>query len=1030
MRSPKSRLLNSFLLVCLALLPGWVQATEADQVYDLAGGYYKKERWPQAVAEYRKFLTNWPEDSRVNTARLYLGFSELNAQDYKSARRNLRLFADANPESKNIAQVRYRIAECSYLLDEMTTARQELLVYLEKYPNDVYVDRALPYLADSELRLGRFSQAEVHFREAITKFPQGDLLEDSKFGLARALEGMQHHKDATQVYLELIQNPNGSRTAEALLNLGARQFEDKDFAGSVKTYEQLETRFPRSDLLPLARLNHGFALYRLARFDDAMKQFEGAANVPAQAMAAELWRGLCYKARGDYARAIEIFAKAREAQPQDPLCEDLLYQQADCEQRRGQPAVAQKLFLNVTTDWPKGNLADDALYFAAVNALEQGQIPETEKLLKDFETRFPESGLRWHYELLRGRLKLQSNDLAAARTQFEKVLQGSESETTKAWGQYYLAYADYQSKNYAEAAKKCDQLVAQLNKMPPERADSFSGFWILQAAVQLELGKAASSKDVRQTHLANVEKSVSHYLIQQPQGGQVTRAWALRALAAAHSGNKELTSQALMELKARGGANPGTDLQQSILEIAEVAYSNNDWTSAAQLFEEILKFSKDPKSREKALSGWGWCEFNRKKFGAARDLFDKLLAESPESSLAAEAAFMKAKTLQEEQKKPEAIEGFDLVLRKYPKTEFGFTASLQKARLLGDLQKLDEANAAYTIAADQFPDVADRDKLLDEWASLNYQHKRFARADEIFRKLVQQFPNSDVADNARMTLAESDLLAGKIDQARAQFRELSNAKTSDENVKQAALYQLLGIGVEKSDWTDVKRNAETLLTQAPDGKYVPQSKVKLAEAQINLLQFEPALKTLREFADQKAKYENEKWYPQVWVLLTDAYFRQKDYVNVSKTAAEFRAAKPQSDVLYLLDDIEGRSLIQQSKYPEAREVLERVVKSPVSERSEIAAQSQFLIAETFLLQKEYAKAQPEYEKVELLYNFPEWQSRALFQSAACQEELKQVPEAIKSYESLLAKWPASQQAEAARQRLKALKAKTVSGASS
>ena len=82
------------------------------------------------------------------------------------------------------------------------------------------------------------------------------------------------------------------------------------------------------------------------------------------------------------------------------------------------------------------------------------------------------------------------------------------------------------------------------------------------------------------------------------------------------------------------------------------------------------------------------------------------------------------------------------------------------------------------------------------------------------------------------------------------------------------------------------------------------------------------------------------------------------------------------------------------------------------------------------IRDEYAKAQPEYEKVELLYNFPEWQSRALFQSAACQEELKQVPEAIKSYESLLAKWPASQQAEAARQRLKALKAKTVSGASS
>ena len=54
------------------------------------------------------------------------------------------------------------------------------------------------------------------------------------------------------------------------------------------------------------------------------------------------------------------------------------------------------------------------------------------------------------------------------------------------------------------------------------------------------------------------------------------------------------------------------------------------------------------------------------------------------------------------------------------------------------------------------------DRILDEWALLNYEAQRYEKADDLFRRLIEQVPDSDLVDNARLSLAESDLLADRL----------------------------------------------------------------------------------------------------------------------------------------------------------------------------------------------------------------------------------------------------------------------------
>lgn len=80
-----------------------------------------------------------------------------------------------------------------------------------------------------------------------------------------------------------------------------------------------------------------------------------------------------------------------------------------------------------------------------------------------------------------------------------------------------------------------------------------------------------------------------------------------------------------------------------------------------------------------------------------------------------------------------------------------------------------------------------------------------------------------------------------------------------------------------------------------------------------------------------------------------------------------------------------------------------------------------LLADTYVLQKNYETALDEYLKVDIGYQFPYWQSAALYHAGTCQEALNDPAAAMKTYTRLLTRFPESEFAPKAKDRLTAVR---------
>jgi TolA-binding protein len=409
-----------------------------------------------------------------------------------------------------------------------------------------------------------------------------------------------------------------------------------------------------------------------------------------------------------------------------------------------------------------------------------------------------------------------------------------------------------------------------------------------------------------------------------------------------------------------------------------------------------------------------------------------LLKDHPQHELAPEAAFMLGDALQADGQLAAAAKAFGEAFDKFAPNRFAYLAGLQSARVLGRLKQVAEADTAYAKLLEKFPKPERLDRLFDEWAMINYEAERYARADEIFKRLIAETPDSDLVDNARFSLIESQLSAidpkedaaiknKKLDEIKAAFQQLEQNPKSDADVQQDSLLRLLGIVEEQQQWDELAKTAESLRTRFAEGHYKTDAAFYLAVSLLQRKQLAPAFDLLKPLTSLKSDPEVavKTWFPRMFVLLAEINYQQKKYPEVVATIAEFRAWDAKNRLLYQGDEVLGRALKQQTKFDEARVVFKQVIDDPNGTRTETAAKAQLMIAETYFIQKDFKTALENYLKVYILYKFPEWQAAALFQVGLCDEQLGEWSKAVTDYESLLTEFPKSEFIEKAKPRLDA-----------
>ena len=201
-----------------------------------------------------------------------------------------------------------------------------------------------PTLPTPHLRLGKPKLAEAGFRDALKRYPQGKMAEDSRFGLARGARGPETVPRGDRTLRAAGYEQRRNVPAQSQLNLATRLFDSGDYAKASAKFAELEQRFPQSRLVAFAQLNGGFSEFQLGKFREAIAKFAAAAKHKEHLTTAEFWTGLSHKSLADYPQAARHLKAAYEADPKSTLAEEALYQQADCEYRIGNTVQRGRCF--------------------------------------------------------------------------------------------------------------------------------------------------------------------------------------------------------------------------------------------------------------------------------------------------------------------------------------------------------------------------------------------------------------------------------------------------------------------------------------------------------------------------------------------------------------------------------------------------------------------------------------------------------------------------------------------------------------
>ncbi|MEO2013971.1 MAG: tetratricopeptide repeat protein [Fuerstiella sp.] len=1013
------RLLSMLVAVGFVLLiPSAAPADKATDDFNLAVNLFRKERWNLASDTFGAFLKSHPQHPRAGLARLYYGLSLNSLEDYGPARQQFETFIADNPNSRNIADAKYRLGECSFYLKEYPTAIAQLTDYLSRHSGHNLNNWASLMLGNSYNSVHDWSKAEPILRALVAVPPEAQLIPDATFALARSLEGLKKKDESLQLYAQVAARKVAVLSARALARIGTMHFDDGEFEKASESYDRIVAEYNGQPIANSAALQSGVASFRLGKHEAALASLENVAAESKLLPQATMLKGLCLRELGQLDNARKMLSNAYAAAGDTPLAAEILFKRAQVEQLDDRKQLAARMFRDLADRWPQDSHVFDSLFNAVELLMELEELKTSRSLLNRLSTDFPDQLKTPRVQILVGRILLNDRKPKDAVKVLRAVMESADvTSKDSSLARYHLIRSLHQDEQFEMVLTEIEPLREKLRD--PMYAD-------LVGALALA---AMSSLELKQYR--DVQEFADELLQLQPDNTHAADVLAVRAVAFSHLKDVRGARADLDRLVKEFPENPQTWM--AVLQSAEAAWQHEDYVASAALFEVAAKHEPDRKVHAAALSGAAWSRYRLKDFVKSELLFSQFSQEYPQSDSATESAYMAALSLFEAGDGKSAAPLFAALHKQLAEQAVNDPAAIDApwlldsgqmfARLIGQDGQVDAADKAWEDLAKTFAKYDRLDVILDEWAYLNLQHDRYERADAIYHQLLADFPNSPYAGQARLSLAESKMQASEFETALREFTAIAMDKRYPESAREPAMYHVIDISAAQRKWLDVLKFAKLFAMEFNASRHASKVQLFYGEGlldQGNLSEAEQVLQELRKEA-LEGQLAASDWTERIWVLLAEVALTRKQYADIDSIADELVAQSPNSRFLFQMKDVQGRRWKSQAApdFAKARDYFQQVTLDEVGRGTETAARCQFLIGETLLLENRRKEALTEYHRVYLNYQgADEWRMRGLFQAAGCELALGDKSGAVRSYQDLLTDFPDSEWAQKAAEKLK------------
>jgi len=949
-------------------------ADRADDAYRVAAGYYSLGNWQLAQIELQEYVEKFPQHDRATLARFLLGETLVQLEQFEEAREEFGRFLNIASDHPHAKRAMFRRVEAAVRLGQSDLALVDLQKLSKQYPPDKLDRYVLPMLGRLYLESKKTEKALEQFQQAISRFPDGPLIDQAQFDRARALEQLGEHERAAEVLSKLAFASTGTLADDAQLQLGLMQYNDQQYDKSAATLAVFATTFENSPLRTVA----------------------------------QYWRGLSLVSQQQWPLAAQTFSGELARSPDHKLAAALAHYAGVCFFRTNNLEQAARHHDLVLGKWPDSQWASASLHARLSIASRKTQHSEIDKYSQQFIARFPTDSQLPAVRLTYARSLLQRREYAKARTTLSPLADSTPEATVPAAAQQRQEILFLLSLAYL-GEKKHQAALDLLAAVEPdtEHKSSAAGIHLVRGSAMIGLGRFADGVDEIRINLTISPDG--------PDAGLCRARLTTSLIELQKWDDVERTYGQFMEL------HPQHSMRAAVtLRFAEAMYAVNRRTRSAELFSVLTDKQYPQAIQARGLSGLAWCQLDHADPSAAAATFDRLLNEHPDSVLASEAAIARAKTLEDLGRDVAALLLYELVDERYPNSGQVAIALLGAARIHDRLEQNDQAVRILERLTGEFSDFSQLSEAYYLWAFLLLDMGNEELAYDKFQQIHDHHTTSRYWPDATYRLANHRYSEGSLKQAKALTEAILSRKDATTVTPHALFLAGKIASRDGHQWGNIERLMGRLLAEYPETPLRFPAQYWIAESFYRRKSYAQAA-TAFDKLQRSTQGQNDSWLAVIPLRQAQLLALEQKWSDSFSVAQQIEKQFPTFANQYEVDYLLGRCLSKDALFNEARAAYQRVLDSPVGGHTETAAMAQWMTGETYYHQESYIDAIRAYGRVEMLFDYPQWRAAALLQAGKCHEMLGQWRHASDSYAQIGEKYAQTEFVNEAKIRLRVAK---------
>ncbi len=644
--------------------------------------------------------------------------------------------------------------------------------------------------------------------------------------------------ESWQTFLKEFEND--PKSLEARYNLGVCLLQQKQYEPAREQLRQVVGTGREFDRRPDAFLNLGWASY---------SQALATKNEPAL-----------------FAEAADAFGKLLESYPESTYADQALFFRGESLYLQGKRPEAAEVYKKLVQDFPDSNLRADGLYALGVTLEELGQFADAGSTYDQLLTSFPDSKLKDEVKMRKAETLMQTNQLADAEKQFAEVAQTADfanadhalyrqatcvarqerfeeagalfgSLPTKFAQSRYLHEAKmaagrayFRAEKTDEAARWFDETIT--NAESPHRPEA--AHW--RARLYLKTNQASDAAQLieEQLKLPEIDKSPFYVNLLLDQAD------ALHEIPERKAETVDLYAKLAEQFPQH------TVAPQALYNAAYGALEEKNYQRGVELANKFVEAYPTHRLIPDVKHVAAECQLQLGDTAAAADTFSQLTKDGEGREEAGQWQLRQAVALYAEKKYTEVLAALATHAKSLKTPDEQAEAFFLTGMSHVALQQWDAANEALSKSMEAQPRWRQADETLLNLARLRRRLKDLPGATATAERLIREFPESPLLDQAHYRLAEFQYAAGKFKDSIANY-QLVLKNWPQSPVTPFVLYGMGWAQIKSSELAPAIESFTRLLDSFPNHQLVTQSLYARALARQQSGQFDAAITDIAAF---------------------------------------------------------------------------------------------------------------------------------------------------------------------------------------